>query len=84
MDLFGSTRDEWIQTDLEGWLAPNRFYKGVVDAARAAVEDPEQEVYIVTTKQQRFTSQVRAMCVRKCSLTGQRARLISCMVVSRS
>lgn len=51
VDLFGSTRDEWMAADLEGWLAPNRIYPGVADAMRALME--AHEVYIVTTKQAR-------------------------------
>lgn len=59
VDLFGSTRDEWIKSDIQGWLAPNRMYDGVVAPVREAfLEDASQEVYIVTTKQQRFTIQL--------------------------
>lgn len=57
--LFGTTRDDWIQEDLKGWLAPNRFYDGVVEPVKKALGNEEREVYIVTTKQQRFTVQVR-------------------------
>jgi hypothetical protein len=49
VDIFGSTRDEWIASDLEGWLAPNRIYPGVAEAVKKLMQD--QEVYIVTTKQ---------------------------------
>lgn len=49
VELFGSTRDEWMAADLDGWLAPNRIYAGVPEAMKALVE--AQEVYIVTTKQ---------------------------------
>lgn len=51
VDLFGSTRDEWMARDLEGWLAPNKIYDGVADPIRAAMANPATEVYIVTTKQ---------------------------------
>ena len=51
VEVFGSTRDEWIESDLEGWLAPNRIYPGVAEAVRRLME--EHEVYIVTTKQAR-------------------------------
>eukprot|EP01026_Neomeris_dumetosa_P022933 TRINITY_DN19771_c1_g1_i1.p1 TRINITY_DN19771_c1_g1~~TRINITY_DN19771_c1_g1_i1.p1 ORF type:complete len:273 (-),score=64.72 TRINITY_DN19771_c1_g1_i1:261-1079(-) len=53
VELFGSTRDTWIEEDLPGWLAPNRIYEGVPPPIKKAMED--QEVYIVTTKQARFT-----------------------------
>lgn len=56
VDLFGSTRDNWIATDLEGWLAPNRIYPGVADCMNALMAD--HEVYIVTTKQARFTETI--------------------------
>jgi hypothetical protein len=45
------TRDEWIKTDFDGWLAPNVFYPGVVDATQAALASPSCDTYIVTTKQ---------------------------------
>lgn len=56
VELFGQTRDEWIKTDFDGWLAPNVFYPGVVDATQAALASPSCDTYIVTTKQARFTS----------------------------
>lgn len=49
VELFGSTRDNWIAADLQGWLAPNRIYPGVAGAVRKLMD--EHEVYIVTTKQ---------------------------------
>lgn len=55
VDLFGETRDAWMDEDLEGWLAPNRIYDGVAAPLEAAMADPNCEVYIVTTKQARFT-----------------------------
>ncbi len=51
--LFGQVRDEWIEKDLAGWLAPNRIYDGVADPIRAAMS--KHEVYIVTTKQVHYT-----------------------------
>ncbi|KAL4452021.1 hypothetical protein ABPG75_007683 [Micractinium tetrahymenae] len=56
VDLFGSTRDEWMAADLEGWLAPNRIYPGVAEAMQALMQ--AHEVYIVTTKQARFTEAI--------------------------
>eukprot|EP00244_Chara_vulgaris_P000268 TRINITY_DN1043_c1_g2_i1.p1 TRINITY_DN1043_c1_g2~~TRINITY_DN1043_c1_g2_i1.p1 ORF type:complete len:299 (-),score=34.41 TRINITY_DN1043_c1_g2_i1:359-1255(-) len=50
VDLFGSIRDDWMQTDLAGWLGANRLYPGVADALRFA----SSPIYIVTTKQTRF------------------------------
>lgn len=51
VELFGSTRDAWMASDLDGWLAPNRIYDGVADAMKAAMASPDAEVFIVTTKQ---------------------------------
>ncbi|KAI3437958.1 hypothetical protein D9Q98_000402 [Chlorella vulgaris] len=56
VDLFGSTRDEWMASDMQGWLAPNRIYPGVADAVREFMQ--HDECYIVTTKQARFTEAI--------------------------
>ncbi|KAL4538461.1 hypothetical protein Ndes2437A_g01479 [Nannochloris sp. 'desiccata'] len=56
VQLFGSTRDEWMAADLDGWLAPNRIYPGVADCMKSLMHD--HEVYIVTTKQARFTETI--------------------------
>ncbi|GMH34394.1 hypothetical protein BSKO_02228 [Bryopsis sp. KO-2023] len=56
VELFGSTRDKWMAEDLTSWLAPNRIYQGLPDALKSAMEDEQKEVYIVTTKQARFTA----------------------------
>eukprot|EP00854_Cymbomonas_tetramitiformis_P022855 gene22855-27624_t len=55
VELFGKTRDHWIKTDFDGWLAPNKFYPGVVDSMLAVMKNPTMELDIVTTKQSRFT-----------------------------
>jgi hypothetical protein len=47
--LFGDVRDQWIDQDLAGWLAPNRIYSGVAGPVADAMAS--DEVYIVTTKQ---------------------------------
>eukprot|EP00904_Undaria_pinnatifida_P012979 jgi/Undpi1/8811/HiC_scaffold_25.g11273.m1 len=52
INAFGQARDEWIETDFEGWLGANSFYEGVREAIAAC----KGEVYVVTTKQQRFAS----------------------------
>ena len=54
--MFGKTRDDWIARDLDGWLAPNRIYAGVPEAMDQLMV--EHEVYIVTTKQARFTEMI--------------------------
>lgn len=56
VELFGATRDAWIEVDLQGWLAPNRIYPGMPEAMRALMA--AHEVYIVTTKQAHFTHMI--------------------------
>ena len=51
--LFGNVRDEWIASDLEGWLAPNRIYEGVSEPILSTMVN--DELYIVTTKQAHYT-----------------------------
>ena len=53
-----SVRDEWIATDLEGWLALHRFYPGVVEKVGSLLDDSTTELYIVTTKEGRFVHQL--------------------------
>lgn len=50
-------RDEWIASDLAGWLSLHRFYAGVVEKMRSLQDIPVQPV-IVTTKEGRFVSQL--------------------------
>jgi phosphoglycolate phosphatase-like HAD superfamily hydrolase len=44
-----------MRDDMAGWLAANRLYNGVPEALRAVVANPSLDLYIVTTKQARFT-----------------------------
>lgn len=50
-------RDEWIQTDLNGWLSLHRFYPGVIERLKIILES-EVKLYIVTTKEGRFVKQL--------------------------
>ncbi len=50
-------RDEWIQTDLDGWLSLHKFYPGVVAKIQAALSS-SVHLYIVTTKEGRFVKQL--------------------------
>ncbi|MBH8565858.1 HAD family hydrolase [Nostoc sp. CENA67] len=50
-------RDEWINTDLEGWLSLHKFYPGVVEKIKITIDSAVQ-VYIVTTKEGRFVEQL--------------------------
>lgn len=50
-------RDEWINTDLDGWLSLHRFYPGVVEKIKLTIAS-ETKLYIVTTKEGRFVQQL--------------------------
>ncbi|QSJ18149.1 HAD family hydrolase [Nostoc sp. UHCC 0702] len=50
-------RDEWINTDLAGWLSLHKFYPGVVEKIKLTVASAVK-VYIVTTKEGRFVQQL--------------------------
>lgn len=56
VELFGEARDEWIARDTAGWLGSHRFYPGVLARLRKALVS--HPVYILTTKQERFTRQL--------------------------
>ncbi|MBE9037794.1 HAD family hydrolase [aff. Roholtiella sp. LEGE 12411] len=50
-------RDEWITTDLDGWLSLHRFYPGVVEKIKLTLASAVK-LYIVTTKEGRFVQQL--------------------------
>jgi phosphoglycolate phosphatase-like HAD superfamily hydrolase len=50
-------RDEWIKADLDEWLAQHRFYPGVIDRLKQAIDSPVYPV-IITTKEGRFVRQL--------------------------
>ncbi|AVH72447.1 HAD family hydrolase [Nostoc sp. 'Lobaria pulmonaria (5183) cyanobiont'] len=50
-------RDEWITTDLSGWLSLHRFYPAVVEKIKLTI-DSGVKLYIVTTKEGRFVQQL--------------------------
>jgi len=50
-------RDEWITTDLDGWLSLHRFYPGVIEKIKLTL-DSGVKLYIVTTKEGRFVQQL--------------------------
>ncbi|MBW4615155.1 MAG: HAD family hydrolase [Desmonostoc vinosum HA7617-LM4] len=50
-------RDEWITTDLDGWLSLHRFYPGVLEKIKLTVAH-EIKLFIVTTKEGRFVQQL--------------------------
>jgi len=52
-----NVRDEWITTDLDGWLSLHRFYPGVIEKIKLTVANAVK-LYIVTTKERRFVQQL--------------------------
>ncbi|MBD2662976.1 hypothetical protein B6N60_00500 [Richelia sinica FACHB-800] len=50
-------RDEWIATDVKGWLSLHKFYPGVVEKLKMTLNSGVQ-VYIVTTKEGRFVQEL--------------------------
>jgi len=53
--LFGNTRDQWINDNLEEWIEMNPLFSGIINKFEKIDSDP---CYIITTKQERFVSQI--------------------------
>ena len=53
--LFGETRDQWIQHARNEWIAMNPLFDGIADKLQAL---KGQIWYVVTTKQERFVEQI--------------------------
>ena len=49
VEQFGTTRDSWMERDLDGWLEANDMYTGMPELLQHALT--HDTVYIVTTKQ---------------------------------
>ncbi|TVQ44357.1 MAG: HAD family hydrolase [Gloeocapsa sp. DLM2.Bin57] len=47
-------RDRLIASDLDSWLALQRFYPGVIHKVKSLLQERDIEVYIVSTKEGRF------------------------------
>ena len=54
-----STRDDWINNNLDDWLSLHRFYPGILDKLQHII-DSDCYFYIVTTKEGRFVKQLLA------------------------
>jgi phosphoglycolate phosphatase-like HAD superfamily hydrolase len=50
-------RDEWIATDLNGWLSLHRFYPGVIEKIKVTIASTTK-LYIISTKEGRFVQQL--------------------------
>jgi phosphoglycolate phosphatase-like HAD superfamily hydrolase len=55
--LFGESRDQWIASDLAGWISVNPLYEGIKDFLQQL---PKQSSFIITTKQERFVTEILA------------------------
>ncbi len=53
--LFGQTRDQWIEHARDEWIAMNPLFEGVAEKLQNLNGQPW---YIVTTKQERFVEQI--------------------------
>lgn len=56
-EALDQVRDNWIHTDLAGWLQLHQFYPGVIDKL-AQILKSSTHLYIVTTKEGRFVKQL--------------------------
>ena len=52
-----NVRDEWINDDLDSWLALHRFFPGIIKHL-AQIINSSTQLYIVTTKEGRFVSKL--------------------------
>ncbi|MCX4189784.1 HAD family hydrolase [Methylophaga sp. OBS3] len=55
--IFGRVRDNWINEDFAGWIANNPLYPGL---AALLLQIPTPQLYIITTKQERFVKAILA------------------------
>lgn len=53
--LFGGVRDQWIQSDEDGWLSQSPLYDGMAEQMAVLADSVW---YIVTTKQERFARRI--------------------------
>ncbi len=53
--LFGEVRDSWIADDFASWIANNPLYPGIAEFLR---QIPAAQLFIITTKQERFVSAI--------------------------
>jgi phosphoglycolate phosphatase-like HAD superfamily hydrolase len=52
-----ATRDQWIESNIDEWLALHRFYPNVVENLAKIIHSPTQ-LYIISTKEGRFIQQL--------------------------
>ena len=54
---FGETRDRWIENNIDEWVEMNPLFDGIADKLKSI---EMQQCTIITTKQERFVSQIFA------------------------
>jgi phosphoglycolate phosphatase-like HAD superfamily hydrolase len=54
---FGELRDNWIAEDVSSWIAVNPLFDGIKQKLKQLANE---DVYIITTKQERFVKQILA------------------------
>ena len=57
MHQLDHTRDQWIKTDLSGWLSLHRFYPGMIKRLNQVINS-STDLVIITTKEGRFVHQL--------------------------
>ena len=57
MHQLDHTRDQWIETDLSGWLSLHRFYPGMIQRLNQVIHS-STDLVIITTKEGRFVHQL--------------------------
>ena len=55
MQLLDEKRDRWIQSNVQDWLAHHQFYSGIIPQLQHILASSKPQVYIITTKEGRFT-----------------------------
>jgi phosphoglycolate phosphatase-like HAD superfamily hydrolase len=54
-EIFGQTRDEWVESNIDEWISMNPLFQGIADKINAI---PPEQCYIITTKQERFVHKI--------------------------
>jgi phosphoglycolate phosphatase-like HAD superfamily hydrolase len=54
---FGAVRDNWMQSDLPGWLQAHQVYPGILEPLKRLCKSATPPV-VITTKQQRFACEL--------------------------
>ncbi|GFE70829.1 HAD family hydrolase [Chroococcus sp. FPU101] len=71
-----ATRDRWIETNVDEWLALHRFYPNVVERM-SQILDTSTQLYIISTKEGRFIQQLfqeKGVTISKDSLFGKETK----------